>query len=32
MEAMTRDIQQQIAEMSKPPQPKPGQNPPSPKN
>jgi hypothetical protein len=32
MDAMTRDIQQQIAEMSKQSEPKPGQNPPSPKN
>jgi uncharacterized protein len=31
VDAMTRDIQQQIAEMSKPPEPKPGHNP-TPKN
>jgi uncharacterized protein len=32
MDAMTRDIRQQIAEMSKPSLAKPGQNPPNPKN
>jgi hypothetical protein len=32
MNAMTRDLQQQIAEMSKQPESKPGQNPPTPKN
>jgi uncharacterized protein len=32
MDAMTRDVQQQIAEISKHPEAKPGQNPPTPKN
>jgi hypothetical protein len=32
MDTMTRDIQQQIAEMSKPSEAKPGQNPANPKN
>jgi hypothetical protein len=32
MDAMTLDIQQQIAEMSKPSEPQPGQNPATPKN
>jgi hypothetical protein len=32
MDRMTRDVRQRIAEMSKPPEAKPGPNPPTPKN